>query len=115
MAAKKIVKPDKYAQNARAWKDSADIAYRAATRLFETRDLLLIFPAATLAHHALEMYLKAALICDGFTVFNPREIRHLDPSISLEESDCAWDHNLVTLARQLTSSKSGPTLTSRRP
>ena len=105
MATKRIVKPDKYARNARAWKDGADIAYRAATRLFETRDLLLIFPAATLAHHALEMYLKAALICEGFTVFNPRVIKHLDPSISLEEADCAWDHDLVILARQLASKR----------
>jgi hypothetical protein len=71
MSPKKIAKLDRYAKNARAWKDSADIAYRAATHLFETRDLLLIFPAATLGHHVLEMYLKAALICEGCTVFQP--------------------------------------------
>jgi hypothetical protein len=105
MSPKKTVTLDKYARNARAWKDSADIAYRAATRLFETRDLLLIFPAATLGHHSLEMYLKAALICEGCTVFDPRKLKHLDQSITLRETDCAWDHDLVALARQLATKR----------
>jgi hypothetical protein len=85
MATQKTVTLDKYARNARRWKESADIAYRAATRLFETRDLLLLFPAATLGHHALEMYLKAALICEGCTIFDPRKLKYLDPSITCEK------------------------------
>jgi hypothetical protein len=43
MSPRRVVKPDKFAQNARAWKGSADVTYRAAAHLFETRDLLLIF------------------------------------------------------------------------
>jgi hypothetical protein len=103
MSPLKDVKLDKYARDARAWKDSADIVYRAATRLFETRDLLLIFPAAMLGHHALERYLKAALICEGCTALNPDDINGLDPSIAPRKADCAWGHDLVTLARQLSA------------
>jgi hypothetical protein len=113
MAPKRIVKLDKYARNARAWKHSADIDYRAATLLFETRDLLLIFCAATLGHHALEMYLKAALICEGLTVFNPRDIKLLDPAVTLHKADCAWDHDLVALARQLAAKRPDFDLTAR--
>ena len=107
------VKPDKYARNAQRWKESADIAYRAATRLFETRDLLLLFPAATLGHHALEMYLKAALICEGCTIFDPKKLKYLDPSITLRKADWAWGHDLVALARQLAAKRSDFDLTAR--
>jgi hypothetical protein len=100
MATQKTLTLDKYARNARRWKESADIAHRAATRLFETRDLLLLFPAATLGHHALEMYLKAALIREGCTIFDPRKLKYLDQSITLRKADCAWGHDLVALARQ---------------
>ena len=99
------VKPDKYARDARAWKHSADTAYRAAALLFESRDLLLMFPAATLAHHALEMYLKAALILEGCTIFDPKRLKYLDPSVTLKKADCAWGHDLVTLARQLAAKR----------
>jgi hypothetical protein len=44
--------------------------------LFETGDPFLLFPAATLGHHALEMYLKAAPISNGRTVFNPNELKN---------------------------------------
>ena len=46
------------------------------------------------------MYLKAALICEGCTVFD------LDPSVSLKKADCAWGHDLVALARQLAAKRS---------
>jgi hypothetical protein len=105
MSPKKNVTLDKYARNARAWKDSGDTFYRAATLLFQTRDLLLIFPAAILGHHALERYLKAALIREGYIVFNPRDINRLDPPIAIQEADCAWDHDLVVLARQLSAKR----------
>ncbi len=101
MATKNTIKPDKYAQDAGAWKQFAGIAYTASSLLFESRNLLLIFPAATLGHHALEMYLKAALICEGCTVFDPKKIKSLDPSVTLQVADCAWGHDLVALARQL--------------
>ncbi len=69
--------------------------------LFDSHNPFLIFAAATLGHHALEMYLKAALIYEGATVFDPNKIRRLDPTVKLRETDCAWGHNLVTLARRL--------------
>jgi HEPN domain-containing protein len=107
---KEAIKLGKYAQDARAWKTAAGIAYTAALTLFETRNLLLIFPAATLGHHALEMYLKAALICEGCTVFNPRDWKHLNPQ-TFQEADCAWGHDLVQLARQLAAKRSDFDLT----
>jgi hypothetical protein len=87
------------------------IAYTAASHLFESRNVLLIFPAATLGHHALEMYLKAALICEGCTVFNPGDVKYLNPPETLQEADCAWGHDLVALARQLAAKRSDFDLT----
>jgi hypothetical protein len=101
MAAKKTLTPDKYAQDARAWRDFAKFNLSASMYLFESHDPFKIFAAATLGHHALEMYLKAALICEGCTVFDPNKINRLDPSVKLQASDCAWGHDLVILARQL--------------
>lgn len=101
MATKKTIKPDKYAQDPRAWRDFAQVNYSASIYLFESHNPFLIFSAATLGHHSLEMYLKAALICEGCTVFDPNKIKHLDPSIKLQKADCAWGHDLVALARQL--------------
>lgn len=69
--------------------------------LFRNGDPLLYIPAATLGHHALEMYLKAALICEGMTVFNPVILRSLAAGSALTRSDCAWGHCLVDLARLL--------------
>jgi hypothetical protein len=111
MAPKKSIRLDKYARDARAWKTFAGIAYTGASHLFESRNVLLIFPAATLGHHALEMYLKAALICEGCTVFDPRDVKYLDPPGTLQEADCAWGHDLVALARQLAAKRSDFDLT----
>jgi hypothetical protein len=102
---KKTMKPDKYARDPRAWRDFAKFNLSASMYLFESHDPFKIFAAATLGHHALEMYLKAALICEGFTVFNPRDVKHLDPPGTLQESDCAWGHDLVVLARQLAAKR----------
>jgi hypothetical protein len=55
------MKLDRYARDYALWRDSASITYTAATTLFDTGDPFLMFPAATLGHHALEMYLKAGL------------------------------------------------------
>jgi hypothetical protein len=79
----------------------AAINYSAAKVLFETGDPFLLLPAATLGHHALEMYLKAALIANGLTVFDPRKVPQLDEGANLEADDCAWGHELVKLARIL--------------
>jgi hypothetical protein len=95
------MKLDRYARDYALWRDSASINYTAATTLFDTGDPLLMFPAATLGHHALEMYLKAGLIANGMTVFNPKDLKKLDAGITLATADCAWGHNLVTLAETL--------------
>jgi len=97
----RTMKPDTYARDAKTWKQWAKISYKAATHLFNSGDVFLVFPSATLAHHALEMYLKSALIAEGATVFDPYKVRFLDPSVKLKATDCVWDHKLVRLARQL--------------
>jgi hypothetical protein len=85
-----LLKLDKYARDFALWRDWAAIDYKAATTLFETHDPFLLFPAATLGHHALEMYLKSALIVNGLTIFDPNRLRFLDPRINLPAADCAW-------------------------
>jgi hypothetical protein len=92
---------DKYARDAPAWASWATINYQASMVLFQTGGPYHFFPAATLAHHALEMYLKAALINGGMTVFDPKKVKRLNQGISLTEADCAWGHELSGLAKQL--------------
>jgi hypothetical protein len=116
---RRTMKLDKYACDARAWRDFAKVAYTGSVHLFGSGNLFLIFPAATLGHHALEMYLKAALIAEGAIVFDPRKLKHLEASVKLEAKDCTWDHNLVGLARQLARKRPdfdlGATLTTFLP
>jgi hypothetical protein len=95
------LKLDKYARDFKLWRDWAAINYAAATTLFETHDPFLLFPAATLGHHALEMYLKSALIVKGMTVFDPTKIKSLEPGTNLTTGFCAWGHGLIKLAKQL--------------
>lgn len=95
------MKLDNYARHYSLWRNSASINHTAATKLFDTGDPLLMFPAATLGHQALEMYLKAALIANGMAVFNPKDLKKLDPGIILAKANCAWGHNLVALAETL--------------
>ena len=97
---------DKYAKDARAWHEWAKVNYTASAELFTSDNPLLYLPAATLAHHALEMYLKAALICEGMTIFNPVILPSLDPRLGVTRSDCAWGHNLVELAKRLAEKRS---------
>lgn len=92
---------DKYARDYAVWRDFAAIDYGAAIRLFETDDPFMYFAAATLGHHALEMYLKSELILNGMTVFDPRKVKLLDPLVGLPENDCAWGHDLVNLGELL--------------
>jgi hypothetical protein len=47
------------------------------------------------------MYLKAALINEGMTVFNPGELKNLDPSVGLKAEECVWGHSLARLAEKL--------------
>lgn len=97
---------DRYARDPRAWQDCAKINYTASAHLFASNNLFLYFTAATLGHHALEMYLKAALICEGMTVFNPVILKSLDPGLELTRSNCAWGHCLVELAERLAEKRS---------
>ncbi len=97
---------DRYARDARAWQDCAKINCTASTHLFGSGNLFLHFTAATLGHHALEMYLKSALISEGMTVFNPVILKSLDGTVELARSDCAWGHDLVKLAERLAERRS---------
>lgn len=95
---------DKFAKDWRFWRDYTAIDHRAAKMLFDCGDPFLFFPAAMLGHHALEMYLKSALIVSGMTVFDPGKLKMLS-GVSLERKDCAWGHGLVELARKLAGRK----------
>jgi hypothetical protein len=97
---------DRYARDARAWRDWAKVNHSASAHLFSSGNPLLYLPAATLGHHALEMCLKSALICEGMTVFNPVILKSLDSGITLTRSNCAWGHNLVELAERLAEKRS---------
>lgn len=87
---------DKYARDFKIWRDWASINYHAAKHLFDSGDPFLMFPASVLGHHALEMYLKSALIANGMTVFDPKKAKLLTPEV--DPADCVWGHNLSSLA-----------------
>jgi|SRR5579863_4599975 len=92
---------DKYATDAQAWRDFAEINYAASALLFGSDRPFLWFAAATLGHQALEMFLKAALIREGMTVFNPKNISKANPVMALKSEDCVWGHKLLNLAQTL--------------
>jgi hypothetical protein len=92
---------DKYAKDAKEWRNFAKMNYKAAAALFTLQNPFFMLVAATLGHHALEMYLKSALICSGMVVFNPAKIKSLDPALGIAAADCAWDHGIVSLAETL--------------
>jgi hypothetical protein len=94
---------DKYARDAQVWRGLAELNYAACRELF-TASLLnpaLYFVAVTLAHNALELFLKTALICEGMTVFNPKNLKSLDASVGLKPSDCIWGHASSLLLENL--------------
>jgi hypothetical protein len=95
------VKLDRYAKDAGLWRDSGYYNLEASDVLFRVGDPFLWFPAAVLGHHALEMLLKAILIHEGMTAFNPRYVNSLLPTVTLREEDCVWGHDLVELAKKL--------------
>src|SRR6516225_9923685 len=86
---------DEYATDAGAWRHWAKVNYTASVTLFDSGNLFLWLPAATLGHHALEMYLKAALICADFAVFDPDKGKFVNSASVLTKNDSAWGHNLV--------------------
>ncbi len=92
---------DKYAKDAAAWRISAQVDYTAAFRLFQTEDLMLVFPAASMGHLAIEKYLKAALICTGTTICDHKKYRALVDAGKLNPDDCAWGHKLPELGSML--------------
>ncbi|MCU1284052.1 MAG: glutamine amidotransferase [Acidobacteriales bacterium] len=74
-----------YARDAEVWCQWAEHTYSGAKVLFESDNPFLWFSAAVLGHHALEMFLKAALIKKGH---------------SINRTD-TWGHNLVQLSTLL--------------
>ena len=95
---------DKYARDARTWEQAARLSHAGAIQLFTCDNkIVTCIPAATLVHHALEMFLKAALIFEGMTVFNPKYLDQLDPAIGLTKRDCIWGHKLVGHAKLLSA------------
>lgn len=92
-----------HATDAFTWALYAQFNYLGAQSLFETGSPMLSFPASVLAHSAIEMYLKAALIGVGCIVFNPKDVTKVDPALRLRKSDCAWDHQLPQLGKQFAS------------
>ncbi len=102
----KMLQIDRYARDPRPWRIYAQHSLDASRVLFTHKPLItLCFPAATLGHHAIEAFLKTALICEGMTIFDPAKLRFLDPNIELDKADCAWGHRLVALAGQLTKKR----------
>lgn len=95
------MQPDKYYRDVRTWREFAEINHTAATKLFADLSPFMYFPAAILGHHALEMYLKAALVKLGMAVFNPQLIIKLDPGVTLTVAECVWGHKLVDLAERI--------------
>jgi len=93
---------DRFARDPRAWRDSARINHAAAIELFQSKNnIVTCIPAATLAHLTLEMFLKAALIVEGMTVFDPKFVDRLDLTLGLARQDCVWGHSLVDHAKRL--------------
>lgn len=43
----------------------------------------------------------------GMTVFDPRKVKHLAPSETLQSSDCVWGHELVALGEALSAKQPG--------
>jgi hypothetical protein len=88
---------DKYARDAHAWRQAADLYYTATATLYESNNLFMYLPAATMGHHTLERYLKAALISAGVTVC-PDKVADAN---GISKADYVWGHKLTDLAKML--------------
>src|SRR5579862_2138294 len=86
---------DEYATDHRTWKVSGEMYQQASSLLFTQPDTLMWLPAATLAHHAIERYLKAALIVAGVTICTKETAK------KAEIHDHIWGHDLVELGKRL--------------
>jgi hypothetical protein len=95
-------KLDKFAFDPDAWFGSARFALAASETLFNAENMVVVFAAATLGHHALEKFLKTALICEGMVICNPSDAK----ALGLTKQDCAWGHDLLELARLLATKRS---------
>jgi hypothetical protein len=84
---------NKYANDSSRWCEAAIHDHIAARILFTADNPLAWFTAGTIAHHALEMYLKSALIVAGLTI--------AEPKYCPTGSRCAWGHKLPDLAARL--------------
>src|SRR5713226_6005382 len=62
------VATSRFSSDSNTWLTWAEATYAGAQTLFRSDNALVWFPAAVLGHHALEMFLKAALIRKGHRV-----------------------------------------------
>jgi hypothetical protein len=94
---------DPITQDCVAWCIYAEMDYRVAKILFNSGDPMLYFAAMSVGHHALELFLKGAMIKLGMKACNPKKAK----LFGFKESDCTWGHNLydlgVTLATRDTA------------
>jgi hypothetical protein len=85
---------DKLTQDPGEWRFAAECTSSGALTLFQSSNIFNWFPAAILAHHALEKLLKSALIREGCAITNGKP-----------QEGCVWGHDLVKLAELLASKR----------
>jgi hypothetical protein len=98
---KKSYRLDRFARDPDAWLASARFTWTASQTLFNDGNMIVIFAAATLGHHAVEMFLKTALICEGMVACHPRDAK----AFGVEKDDCVWGHDLLVLAKLLATKR----------
>jgi hypothetical protein len=98
---KKVPTLDRFAFDPDAWFASARFTWASAQTLFNDGNMVVVFAAATLGHHALEMFLKTALICEGMVACNPRDAK----AFGITRDDCVWGHDLLELAKLLATKR----------
>jgi hypothetical protein len=84
---------DPIAQDCVAWCIYAEMDYRVARTLFNSGDAMLYFAAMTIGHHAVELYLKGALIKLGMKACDPKKAT----AFGIQTKDCVWGHGLYDL------------------
>jgi hypothetical protein len=85
---------DNCTQDAGEWRLAAECTFSGAVILFRSANPFVWFPAAILAHHALEQVLKSALIREGYAIARGKP-----------QDGCVWGHSLVELAQLLASKR----------
>jgi hypothetical protein len=94
---------DPIAQDCVAWCIYAEMDYRVARTLFNSGDSMLYFAAMTIGHHAVELYLKGALIKLGMKACDPKKAA----SFGIQTKDCVWGHGLYDLGVVLATKSHG--------